>query len=413
MSDFEFLLPDVGEGIAEAEIIDWLVKVGDVVTVDQVVAVIETDKSQIEMPIPVAGTVSVLCGNPGDVLKVGSPLIKVTLGSGSSASAPISGDISAPAAVADVNIGKVSATPADSGVQLLGRIQASPSTRKLAASMGVNIAQVIGTGDNGRVTQEDVRAFISDPQPAVSVAKTVSPSSVSTFVEVPGISTTRKLQGVRRAIAHSMTSALQIPHILEFKEIDATSLLNARALLAKHMKLEKVSVTPLLLRACVVALQKHPNLNARYNVEKEELTEYESVRLGLATATDDGLMVPVIANAETLTASEMSAEIDILVAAAKSRTARPDQLNGSTFTMTNFGSFGTWLGTPVIRPPEVAIAGFGRVSDQVIAVAGVPVVRPVLPIVVAVDHRINDGAHLGAFVTTLAQVLLDAESLVS
>ena len=211
-----------------------------------------------------------------------------------------------------------------------------------------------------------------------------------------------------------MSEALRIPHILEFKEIDATALLALRAKFAPQFEKDgnKLSVTPFLMRACILALQNHPTLNARFDAEMGEIRQYEDVNLGFATATEDGLIVPVIREANNHTIAELASETDKLAELAKTRKASPDQLGGGTFTITNFGSFGTWLGTPIIRPPEVAIAGFGRVAEKVIPVDGVPAVRMVLPIVVAVDHRINDGAHLGAFVSDLAKLLLNPESLV-
>lgn len=412
MSNFDFRLPDVGEGIAEAEIIEWLVNVGDTVKVDQVVAVIETDKSQIEMPIPVAGVVSEIYNQPGAVVEVGGLLISIAQDVPSSQNY-IPAQAAASHSEFEQNV-MASREPnelisqANSEKSLIGRVQASPSTRKLASVLGVDIMHVHGSGPHGRITADDVRKHNSV---ASKVSQSAKPTPLT--IEIPGEAKVTKLHGVRRAIAQSMSNSLTIPHILEFKEIDATALLKAQSSLAIQMNLEKVSVTPLLVRACVLALAKHPNLNARFNSETDELVEYQTVRIGIATATDDGLMVPVIANANQLTPSEISREIVELVSAAKARTARLDQLNGGTFTVTNFGSFGTWLGTPVIRHPEVGIAGFGRVTEKVIALGGQPVVKPILPIVVAVDHRINDGAHLGAFTTTLADLLLDAESLVT
>jgi pyruvate/2-oxoglutarate dehydrogenase complex dihydrolipoamide acyltransferase (E2) component len=162
----------------------------------------------------------------------------------------------------------------------------------------------------------------------------------------------------------------------------------------------------------VIALQNHPTFNARFDAEMSEIRQYDDINLGFATATDDGLIVPVMRKANDFTVSMLAEQTEQLAELAKTRKATPDQLGGGTFTITNFGSFGTWLGTPIIRPPEVAIAGFGRIAEKVIPVDGVPAVRMVLPIVVAADHRINDGAHLGAFVSDIAKLLLNPESLV-
>ena len=409
MSNFEFTLPDVGEGIAEAEIIEWLVAVGDTVTVDQVVVVIETDKSQIEMPTPVAGTVVSFNGKPGDVMKVGDVLVTIDV-AGSAPAAPAGhGGVPSVSPVVESNSavnGEVisvagTSTPVNNSV---GRALASPSTRRLAASMGIDINTVVGTGPHGRVTESDVRGFNAAPASTKPTASAIAPTVAQDGVTIS------PLIGLRRQIANSMTQALSIPHILEFKEIDATALLALRE--SVNASGNKLSVTPFLMKAVINALKLHPTFNARYNSEVNEVAQFDAVHLGIATATDDGLIVPVLHYADERSVAELGTELDLLAELAKSRKASTEQLTGGTFTLTNFGSFGTWLGTPVIRPPEVGIAGFGRISDKVIVVDGQPAVRKVLPIVVATDHRVNDGAHLGAFTAEIAAQLLNPQGLV-
>jgi pyruvate/2-oxoglutarate dehydrogenase complex dihydrolipoamide acyltransferase (E2) component len=287
---------------------------------------------------------------------------------------------------------------------------ASPSTRKLADSLGISLEAVTGSGPNGRITDEDVTNAKSGSN-APTGSQDLGPSTSQ--ADGDGI-TLIQLRGLRRQIATSMSEALRIPHITEFKEIDATALMALRSELAPQFEKEgiKFSVTPLLMRACVLALQNHPTFNARFDAEMGEVRQYDDINLGFATATDDGLIVPVMRKANDFTVSMLAKQTDQLAELAKTRKATSDQLGGGTFTVTNFGSFGTWLGTPIIRPPEVAIAGFGRIAEKVIPVDGVPAVRMVLPIVVAADHRINDGAHLGAFVSDIAKLLLNPEYLV-
>ena len=401
----DYKLADVGEGIAEAEVIEWLVAVGDLVSEDQPVIVVETDKSQIEIPAPVSGKVIELCVVAGDVLAVGSSLMKIE------ASGEVSNDISAhawpatpsPSAVTTSDKSDSPSTPGSRATNV--RPLASPSTRRLAASLGVVLENVLGSGPNGQITAEDIQA-------ASATASPTSSPKVTPAVSEPGV-TVIPLRGLRRQIAASMTQALTIPHILEFKEIDATALLALRSDLTKDFQAQgqKLSVTPFLMRACALALAKHKTFNARFDSEVAEIAQFENVNLGFATATDDGLIVPVIQNAQNLSVKELAQETDNLVALAKSRKASLEQLSGGTFTLTNFGSFGTWLGTPIIHAPEVAIAGFGRITEKVLAVDGIPTVRMVLPIVVAADHRVNDGAHLGAFVSEIAELLLRPLSL--
>jgi pyruvate/2-oxoglutarate dehydrogenase complex dihydrolipoamide acyltransferase (E2) component len=400
----DYKLADVGEGIAEAEVIEWLVAVGDSVKEDQPVVVVETDKSQIEIPAPVTGIVKSLGAKVGDVLAVGSNLMQIE------ATGNVSNDIASHSA-APVNETKQKSAQTATPARVTNmRPLASPSTRKLADSLGISLETVTGSGPNGRITAEDVANAKSG-----SNAATVSQDNSPSIKQADGNGITLiQLRGLRRQIATSMSEALRIPHITEFKEIDATALMALRSELAPQFEKEgvKFSVTPLLMRACVIALQNHPSFNARFDSEMGEVRQYDDINLGFATATDDGLIVPVMRKANDFTVAMLAKETEQLAELAKTRKATSDQLGGGTFTVTNFGSFGTWLGTPIIRPPEVAIAGFGRIAEKVIPVDGVPAVRMVLPIVVAADHRINDGAHLGAFVTDIAKLLLNPESLV-
>ena len=403
MTLIDYKLADVGEGIAEAEVIEWLVAVGDSVAEDQAVVIVETDKSQIEIPAPVTGIVKSLGAKVGDVLSVGSSLMQIE------ATGKVSADISSQVAhgtqpAASTVSNSTTSAPRASNVRPL----ASPSTRKLAASLGINLENVTGSGPNGQITAADVQATKSGSAPSVGE----SGPAVSKD-DGNGI-TLIQLRGLRRQIATSMSDALRIPHITEFKEIDATALLALRAELAPQFEKAgtKLSVTPFLMRACILALQNHPTFNSRFDAEMGEIRQYDDINLGFATATEDGLIVPVMRAANDFTVAKLASETDRLADLAKTRKATTDQLGGGTFTITNFGSFGTWLGTPIIRPPEVAIAGFGRIAEKVIPVDGQPAVRMVLPIVVAADHRINDGAHLGAFVSDIAQLLLNPETLV-
>ena len=397
----DYKLADVGEGIAEAEVIEWLVAVGDTVKEDQPVVIVETDKSQIEIPAPVTGIVKSLGAKVGDVLAVGSNLMQIE------ATGAISKDIAAHASAPTVEVKQTSKSATTPARATNVRALASPSTRKLADSLGVSLEAIVGSGPNGRITSDDVtnaKSGVNTAAPTHDNSPTIAQAGITLI----------QLRGLRRQIATSMSEALRIPHITEFKEIDATALMALRSELAPQFEKEgiKFSVTPLLMRACVIALQNHPTFNARFDSEMGEIRQYDDINLGFATATEDGLIVPVIRKANDFTVAKLAKETEQLAELAKTRKATSDQLGGGTFTVTNFGSFGTWLGTPIIRPPEVAIAGFGRIAEKVIPVDGVPAVRMVLPIVVAADHRINDGAHLGAFVSDIAKLLLNPESLV-
>lgn len=421
----EFKLADVGEGIAEAELIQWLVAVGDTISEDDAVAIIETDKSQLELPAPISGTVIAIGPAEGDVVEVGVLLLKI---------APLGADLSEgipdkpTTPVSSTNIGAHAATPVKDSTpqsnedsktgQAVGgsRPLASPSTRKLALQRGIDLHDVLGSGPHGRIIAADLdnlntTASAERDSSAQQIKRPTTAAGVQRYNprrDVPE-NTVIQLRGLRRQISRSMTEALKIPHITELREIDATSLLAARAALKDRFSQDglRLSVLPFLIKACIWALARHPSFNARFDAENERVTQFGAIHFGMATSTKDGLIVPVLHDCQRMSLREISSEIDRLASAARARTAGPEELTNGTFTLTNFGSFGSWLGTPIIRPPEVAIVGFGRVYEKVVAVDGVPAVRSVLPLIVAADHRVNDGADLGAFVLDIAAALED------
>lgn len=395
-----FRLPDVGEGIAEAEIIEWLVETGDEIGEDQVAVVIETDKSQVELPSPLAGRVVARHGHVGDIVRVGDVLIEVErtgadqpIDTAASPASPAAGDASADAVS--------SRDPVDLAASA-GAVLASPYVRRLAHQRGIRLDEVTASGPHGRVLLADLDAFdrapLSEPSPQRALP---AAAAVGATEEIP-------LRGLRRRIAQSMTEAMSAPHIWEFKQIDATALLDVHRRLRVEFEKDglRLSVLPLLMLATIRALRRNRTLNATFDPAAETVTRHGSVNLGMATAADDGLIVPVLHHADAMTLRELATAVDLAAERARARESTPQELTGGTFTVTNFGSFGAWLGTPIIRPPEVGIAGFGKISDQVVAVDGRPEVRPVLPIVVAADHRINDGADLGAFAGDLAAALV-------
>lgn len=415
----EFSLPDVGEGIAEAELIQWLVAVGDTIAEDDAIAIIETDKSQIELPAPISGTVTTIGPAEGDVVPVGGLLLTIvaegTDAAGISVGPPVRESLGQPDSPADATAADVVDVPAPtSEARRPGsdRPLASPSTRRLARQRGIDLSAVTGTGPHGRITSanlDNVNAAVAGMDKSESTHLTI-PTPAKGSHRAPHRQPEDKvikLHGLRRQISRSMTEALKIPHINELREIDATELLAAHALLKERFNRDgmRLSVLPILVKACVWALARHPSFNARFDVENEQVTQFGSVQFGIATSTNDGLIVPVIHDCEQLSLREIAQEIDRLANASRARTVAPEDLKNGTFTLTNFGSFGAWLGMPIIHPPEVAITGFGRIGDKVIAIEGQPVVRPVLPIVVSTDHRINDGADLGGFVADLAAAL--------
>jgi pyruvate/2-oxoglutarate dehydrogenase complex dihydrolipoamide acyltransferase (E2) component len=377
----EYRLPDIGEGLREGEIVAWRVAVGDTVERDQIIVEVETDKAVVELPSPAAGVIAELGGKPGDILEVGALLAVIR----TSPDAP-----------------SASATGSSR------RVLASPATRKLALERGVDLAEVEGSGPGGRVTREDVEAA------AGGLAEEASAAKHSPDVRAPEVDSERAgdveivpLRGVRRRVAQTMTRSWQtIPHITNFAEADATELVRARGKLRERLGPE-LTYLPLFVAAVVAALRRYPVMNANLDLGAGTIAYHRRCHIGIATATDDGLIVPVLHDADRKPLDEIAREAAALAEAARTRSITPDQTSGGTFTITNFGSYGGWLGTPVIRPPEAGIAGFGRIRDAVVPVDGVPAVRPVLPLSVAADHRLVDGDVLGGFVAELAALLSD------
>lgn len=418
--EYEFKLPDVGEGLVEAEIVRWLVAVGDRVVVDQSIVEVETAKALAEITTPVAGVIAQLGSGEGQVLQVGQTLVTVEIDaiepeageSGSGHSPRILGSEPAltPHPGHSPTPPKAGLTPAHAARQ--SRALASPSTRKAAQALGVDLDTVTGTGPHGRVTRADVEAIGAqrsasreEPEPLRTIPRAGARRPDSADTTVP-------LRGTRRVIAESMSrSWREIPHVTEFREIDAANLVAARRVLAAEYDDKStgrhLTFLPLMVASCVRALRRYREFNASVDMAAKQITYRGSADIGIATSTGEGLVAPVLRAAHQLTLFEIADRIAELTRLTRARRARPEDLTGGSFTITNFGSYGTWLGTPVINPPQSAIAGFGRIQDRPAVVSGELVVRTTLPVVVAADHRIIDGSELGAFVNQVARYLTD------
>lgn len=368
----EFRLPDVGEGLAEAEIVQWLVEAGAVVRADQALVVVETAKAQVELPAPADGTIIELLCAPGDVVLVGAALLSYETAAGPTTPIP----------------DRVARASSHRGL-------AAPSTRRLATERGIDLTGVTGTGPHGRITQADLVVMLGDSPAAATVEPADSHGDV-----------VRPLRGLRRQVARKMTEAWSIPHVTEFREIDAAELERAYRALKSDLEQRGIRLTlmALMVRGVTVALRRHPDLNATFDSQRLEVTRHRRVDIGIAAATPDGLVVPVLRDAARHSIADLAQEIDRLARGARDRSLPIGDLTGGTTTISNFGSYGTWLGTPLINPPQVAIVGLGRVREAVVPVDGRPEVRRILPLAVAADHRLVDGEHLGAFVTTLERL---------
>jgi pyruvate dehydrogenase E2 component (dihydrolipoamide acetyltransferase) len=406
----EFRLPDVGEGIATAEIVDWRVAAGDHVKEGQDLVEIQTDKAIVVIPCPTTGVVTRLGGEAGETLDIGA-VLAVFEADGLSevpgrSEAP--GGSEAPGA-GEARDGSEAPGAGEAPVPDGRRPLAAPATRRLARELGIDLANVRGSGPHGRIMREDLHPAPSASAPRVSPDDPVRRGPDPRSAPAPRPGQVVPLRGVRRAIARTLTRAWQeIPHVIDYREVDATNLVRFRGVL-KQRALERgdealaraLSPTPLIVRAAAKALADHPYVNSSIDLERGEITLHEQINIGIATATADGLTVPVLHGADGKSIPEIAVEVAELVAVARGRRLRPEQLAGGTFTVNNYGGLGVWLGTPIIRPPEVANLGVGAVRDQVVPVDGVPAVRPILVLAVSADHRVLDGDTLAAFVTQI------------
>lgn len=401
MTRFDANLADVGEGLDGAEIVSWLVEVGAHVERDETVVEVETAKSLVGIPAPYDGTLIERGGEPGDTVAVGSVLFVLETDA----------DLDAPTPTAPCSVDRSgpdehpAPAPSTAPVAAGRRPMASPATRQLALDHGIDLTQLHGSGPSGRITRDDVLRASTRPEPTLTAqadAAQAAPRAAADRV-VP-------LRGLRREIAKTMTQAWRtVPHITDFREIDATNLVAARNRLREHMELDGVPFTylPLLVKAVLATLDRFPVFNASIDLDAEEVTYHGRRNIGLATATPDGLVVPVLEDAGDFSLPALTRELHTLTTRARARQCSVTELTGGTFTITNFGSFGGWIATPIIRPPESGIAGFGRIRDQVVAENGLPVVRPVLPLSVSADHRLIDGDSMGGFLNHLTALLTD------
>jgi pyruvate dehydrogenase E2 component (dihydrolipoamide acetyltransferase) len=415
-------MPDIGEGIAEVEIIEWRIGLGDQIQPDQIVATIQTDKSVVEMPTPLGGTVVFLGAEAGDLLAVGSVLIAVETEGEVKAEAPPRADLDSasslahtPEALLGARDDVVEPTRLDEEQSSI-RVKAAPSVRRLAAQRGVNLAAIRATGPGGRVTRDDVLEAGAGPTtglPADAGAQ-IEPARTSAARRPAGPSESGEddehvpLRGLRRQIAKKMVESWRtVPHIIDYREVDASRLIEARQAFreARPEYAGVLTYLPLFVKTSAIALRRHPLMNASFNEEASEYILHRRIHIGIATATSDGLLVPVVRDADRKSILELAIELGELVELARTRKASLEQLTGGTYTVNNLGSIGASMGTPIIRTPEVGITGFGRITDRVVARDGVPVVRPMMMLSSVGDHRLLDGDTLGSFTATLVHLL--------
>lgn len=408
-----FLLPDIGEGLEEAEIVEWLVAVGDEVTRDQPLVEILTDKASSELPSPVAGFVMRLGAAEGERIQVGAELIKID--DGSDGSPDIDPDAAAesstPAHLSTFPLSEEA--PESMGSPAHRRPKASPATRKLALELAVDLATVVGSGPGGRITAEDVRSSCRGPKGLVSPDTTSMPQPGSLPSQEIGQMTPgrHKLRGIRGVVARNMVQAWsEIPHIHSLDEIDASKLVDFRSRIQAMDRpgAESVTLLAVAAMATVRALIRYPLVNGHVEGSPgDSVFIPDGVHLGIATATSQGLLVPVVHNAHDADLFTIAEQIAVAVGRARSGNLTAAELSGATFTITNYGALGGRFATPIIPPRQGAILGLGAVAQRPLVVDGEVEARPALPIVVGADHRIVDGDLVEVFRQALVSDLLE------
>ncbi|MDH4287574.1 MAG: 2-oxo acid dehydrogenase subunit E2 [Aquincola sp.] len=412
-------VPDVGEGIAEVELVAWHVAPGDVVAEDQALADVMTDKASVEIPSSVAGRVVALGGEVGQMLAVGSELIRIEVEAGVAApvparKAPAVGPpppvaAAPPAAVDDrapVVARVAAALPADEAAPPRAeRPIASPSVRRRAWELGIDLKGVAPSGTAGRITQADLDAAAAarGPRPVATPTRPAMSRG-----EARSDEETVKVIGLRRRIAIQMQeSKRRIPHFSYVEEVDVTEVESLRATLNARWAEERGRLTllPLLMRALVRAVREFPQINARFDDDTGVVTRYGAVHLGIATQTRNGLVVPVVRHTEALDLWAMATEVTRLADAARAGTATRAELSGSTVTISSLGALGGIVSTPVINRPEVAIVAVNRIVERPMLRGGAVVARSMMNLSSSFDHRVVDGVDAAQFVQALRRYL--------
>ena len=425
MGEYVITMPDVGEGVAEAELVEWHVKPGDHVREDMVLAAVMTDKATVEIPSPVSGTVLWLGGEVGDTIAVKAPLLRLEVageGHGPSDDSPPEQPAAEPEpapaheAVAEERllVAKPAGGPKPPVVQPVIGVRAavggeakplaSPAVRRRAQDAGIDLRQVHGTGPAGRITHEDLDAHLAGGASAPAQA---APARKTATEEI-------KVTGLRRRIAEKMAlAASRIPHITYVEEVDVTDLEELRETMNRGRKPEqqKLTLLPFLMRAMVKAISEQPGVNATFDDEAGIITRHRAVHIGIATQTPSGLTVPVVRHAEARSVWDCAAEVARLAEAARTGTAQREELSGSTITITSLGAMGGIVTTPIINHPEVAIVGVNKIVTRPVWDGGQFVPRRMMNLSSSFDHRVIDGWDAATFVQRV-KTLIETPALI-
>ncbi|UOF92139.1 2-oxo acid dehydrogenase subunit E2 [Fodinisporobacter ferrooxydans] len=433
MAVFEFKLPDIGEGIHEGEITKWLVKSGDAVTEDQPIVEVQTDKILVELPSPVNGKVVEIKIQEGTIATVGDIIVTFEVeGAGNAAASAQAAATPAQTATATATAAKTAAPAAAATAQAApetnAEVLATPSVRKYAREKGVTLTTITGTGRNNRITRDDVDRAAGGAPTAQAQAAEVAAAPTAQTASAPETNAAPAavqqqtvvaeervpLKGIRKAIANAMAKSMYTaPHVTIMDEVDVTKLVELRKKqkATAEQKGVKLTYLPFIVKAIVSGLREFPVLNASLDDEKEEIIYKYDYHIGIATDTDQGLLVPVVKSADRKSMLTIAKEISDLAVRGREGKLTLPELKGSTFTITNIGSAGGMFFTPIINYPEVAILGVGRIAEKPVVRDGELAIAPVLALSLSFDHRLIDGATAQYFMNHLKRLLSDPEVL--
>ena len=425
---FEFKFADIGEGIHEGKLLEWLVKEGDLIENGDSLFLVETDKVNAEIPSPLAGKIAGLKASVGDIIKVGDVVVVIDDGAGkiSEAGKKSEGELEVEELVGVEEkgagvVGEITISndvipsfhepQAVSASKKKKKVLATPVARKMAKDLGIDITEIDGTGTQGRVMKEDIQNFYSSRKPREAAA----PPIVSHHVQAPmeykfeGPVEESELSSVRRIISDAMTASKQnIPHAVMMDEFDVTDLVIFRKEAKESAETKGVRLTylPFIIKALSIALKEYPVFNSVYDKANEKIIYKKYYNIGIATDTDRGLLVPVVKGVDHLSILDVAQEMNKLIEESRDHTISLDKLQGGTFSITNYGAIGSLFGTPIIKYPEVAILGIGKIIRKpVFADNGEIVARHFMPVSLGIDHRIIDGADAGRFANRLKELL--------
>lgn len=430
---FNFYMPDIGEGVVEGEIVAWKVKEGDVVTLDQMIVEVMTDKATVELPSPRAGTIAKINYKDGEICPVGKVLVVIDDGAGPAKAAPEpasksgggNGREAAPAMHAQV----AAAVPARAGapapalhaIEVVdataerARVLATPATRRLARQLGVEIGRVPPTGKHGRVTSDDVKQFQSHGSAPAKAAAAPAHAPLAIGKPAAGYEEERvPLRGMRKRIAESMARSVHTAaHFTYVEEIDMTDLVavRERAKVRAAERGVKLSYLPFLVKAMVSGLKRWPQLNASLDEATQEIVRKKYYHIGIAAQGPSGLVVTVVRDADRRSIFDLAREIDRLAEAVRNNTATRDDLLGSTFTISSLGKLGGVLATPIINFPEVAIVGVHKIEERPAVRNGQIVARHLMNLSISVDHRLADGWDGAMFLQDVKSLLEDPTAM--